>query len=248
MATKTRARVPGASEIVYPESDGQPMGETGVHVAVSFGLMSMLQHFYRGNSRVAILANMFVYYVEGNPSKCVCPDLFVTLGVDANPYRRIFKVWAEGKAPDLVVEVTSRETNEQDRVGKFQIYRDILKVREYILFDPLEEYLEPSLQGYRLDRRRYVPIARVAGRLPSEVLGLHLERDELNLRLYDPRTRRWVPTQEELEKELQQSKVARRREAEARHREAEARRQAEAEVARLRQEIEELRRKQATDS
>ena len=46
-----------------------------------------------------------------------------------------------------------------------------LKVREYFLFDPFEEYLKPSLQGYRLLRGPYKPIAAVENRLPSEVLG-----------------------------------------------------------------------------
>jgi Uma2 family endonuclease len=248
MATKTPILVPEHDEIEYPASDGQPMGETGIHVLVSYDTMGTLRHYYRGNPKVAIMANMFVYYVKGDPSKCVCPDVFVTHGVDTNPYRRTFKVWQEGKAPDLVFEITSRKTADQDRVEKFALFRDVLKVREYILFDPEEEYLEPSLQGYRLSRRRYVPILEVAGRLPSEVLGLHLERDGLDLRFYDPRAHCWIPTWDEESKELQENKAARRREAAALRRETAALRQAEAEVERLRRENQELRMKQRNDS
>jgi Uma2 family endonuclease len=228
-------------EIEYPDSDGQPMGETGIHVEVTLGVLAMLRQFYRGNPRVAVLANMFLYYIEGDPSKNVAPDLFVTLGVDADPTRRTFQVWKERKCPDLIVEVTSRKTRDQDQKEKFELYRDILKVREYFLFDPEEDYLEPSLQGYRLMGRRYRPIAQEAGRLPSEILGLHLERDGLSLRLYNPRTARWIPTQEELEMELEESKAARRREAAAR-------RKAEAEAERLRREIQALRQKKPKDS
>ena len=45
----------------------------------------------------------------------------------------------------------------------------------HLLFDPTEDYLDPPLQGFRLAGELYVPIEPIAGRLPSQVLGLHLE-------------------------------------------------------------------------
>ena len=71
---------------------------------------------------------------------------------------------------------------------KFRLYRDVLRVSEYFLFDPRAEYLKPPLQGFLLTSGDYVPIEPVAGRLPSQVLGLHLERDGEHLRLFDPAT------------------------------------------------------------
>ena len=223
-------------DIEYPDSDGQPMGETGIHVNVSFTLLDILVRYFAGRPRVAVHANMFLYYVEGDPTQNVAPDLFVTFGVPARLVRRTFKVWEERKGPDFVLEVTSRKTRTQDQVEKFEIYRDVLRVREYFLFDPEEDYLEPSLQGHRLVGRRYVRIAEVAGRLPSKVLGLHLERDGLDLRLYNPQTGLWLPTSQEIEDALRESEAAR-------HREEAARREAEAENQRLRREIEALRKK-----
>jgi hypothetical protein len=106
-------------------------------------------------------------------------------------------------------------------------------VPEYFLFDPLGEYLRPPLEGYRLRRGRYEAIKPVEGRLPSKVLGLHLEGRGRDLRLYYPTTKHWLPTPEEA---LQT--------AEARIlQESEARRQAESEVDRLRRELEQLRRR-----
>src|SRR5437899_3041737 len=113
MTARTKAFVASQPEIEYPDSDGQPMGETGIHVEVTLGLLAMLRHYYRGNPKVAVLANMFLYYVEGDPSQNVAPDLFVTLDVDADPHRRTFKVWEERKAPDLIIEVTSRKTRRE---------------------------------------------------------------------------------------------------------------------------------------
>src|SRR4051794_20843308 len=172
MATTSLIRSP--SEIEYPDSDGQPLGETGIHVNVILTLLDVIRRYYAGHPRVAILADMFLYYVEGDPTQNVAPDLFVTLDVPADTTRRTFKLWVERKGPDLVIEVTSKKTKSEDVKKKFEVYRDVLRVREYFLFDPEEDYLAPSLQGYRLVGRRYVRIRPVAGRLPSEVLGLHL--------------------------------------------------------------------------
>jgi len=48
--------------IEYPESDGEPMGETGFHVTLITFLLSMLREHFRNRSDVYVGANMFVYY------------------------------------------------------------------------------------------------------------------------------------------------------------------------------------------
>ncbi|MFN0112475.1 MAG: Uma2 family endonuclease, partial [Blastocatellia bacterium] len=62
-------------------------------------------------------------------------------------------------------------------------------VNEYFMCDPLNEYLRPALQGFRLVNDRYETIsADEMGRLKSEELGLWLERDGTRLRLWDAET------------------------------------------------------------
>jgi chromosome segregation ATPase len=61
----------------------------------------------------------------------------------------------------------------------------VLKVREYFLLDPLGDYLDPSLQGYRLQRGVYRSIKSVKGRLTSQVLGVEMERQGKRLALFD---------------------------------------------------------------
>jgi hypothetical protein len=78
-------------------------------------------------------------------------------------------------------------------------------------------------------------IEPASGRLPSVVLGLHLERDGSQLRLYDPRTQQWLRTPREDREALELAEAEREREAESR-------KLAEAEVERLRKELEALRR------
>ena len=78
------------------------------------------------------------------------PDVLVAFDVPKEPRRDNYLVWKEGKAPDVVVEITSKSTKQKDKKKKFEIYRDILRVSEYFLFDPTEDYLDPPLQGFRL--------------------------------------------------------------------------------------------------
>jgi len=90
-----------------------------------------------------------------------------------------------------------------------------------------------------------VAIEPLDGRLPSGVLGLHLEAHGDQLRFYDPSTGRWLPTPEEV---IDQTEAARQQAETERQREQAAREQAEAEVERLRRELEELRRRSTPEA
>ena len=96
--------------------------------------------------------------------------------------RRTYKLWQEGKAPSLVVEVTSESSRQQD-LEKKEIYAR-LGVLEYFLFDPLDEYLHPRLQGFRWVRGTYRPIPPDRdGSLLSKVTGLRFQAEGERLRL-----------------------------------------------------------------
>jgi Uma2 family endonuclease len=186
-------------EIDYLDSDGQPMGETPRHVRVILDTYESLDVRYADRQDVFVAANMFVHYVRGDRTKHVSPDVFATFGIDKNkqPERRSYLLWEEGKGPDFALEVTSSTTREEDLEDKYALYQDVLKVGEYFLFDPYGEHLEPALKGFRLSKGEYVPIKPRKGRLPSKVLGLHLEENQGELRLYDPSTDRWLLTPRE---------------------------------------------------
>jgi len=221
--------------IDYPTSDGKPMAETPLHMRILIDLIETLIAWFASDSMVYVWGNMFLYYEDGDPGKSVSPDVMVIKGVPKDKFRDTFKVWEEGgKTPNAIIEVTSKGTSENDEVDKFYLYQDVLRVEEYFLFDPRAEYLKPPLKGFRLVKGKYQPIKAVAGRLPSKVLGLHLERNGQELRLYDPRTGVWLTTPAEARAKAEADRV------EA----AEACARAEAEVERLRRELDSLRRQQ----
>ncbi len=215
--------------VYYPESDGEPMAETDVHRDQLIDLLIALKDYFRQDQQVYVAGNLLIYYEEGDAQASVAPDVFVVFGVSKEP-RRIYKLWEEGKAPDVAFEITSASTRVQDLGPKKGLY-EVLGVREYFLFDPLEEYLAPPLMGYRLEEKGY----RLMEDRPllSQVLGLELRVEEGRLRLYNQATGRRLPTPAE------EAEARRTAEAHAAE-EAKARRAAEAEVARLRAELSRL--------
>jgi Uma2 family endonuclease len=193
MRLSTSPRPPEADDdYFYPHSDGLPVGETPAHVRNLVLGTDILDAWFAGDPQVFVAGNMFIYYVPRNRRKHVSPDVFVVRGVPKDKPRKKYLLWEEGKGPDLVVELTSASTAKNDLGQKKRIYRDILGVREYVLFDPYGEYLKPALQGFLLQEGDDVPMPMVSGRLPSDVLGLHFEADGQDLRLYNPVTGCWL--------------------------------------------------------
>jgi Uma2 family endonuclease len=179
-------RLARTRQIYYPESDGRPMGETDLHRWWMIHIYDLLQQRYK-NEQVYVSSNLLLYYVEGDPKKFVVPDDFVVL--DCAPgRRRTFQVWAEQRVPNVVIEVTSRETKRQDQVIKPAVYAQI-GVKELFLYDPTLDYLTTPLQGYRLDQGEYVPIAgNRCGGLDCLELGISLSLDRERLVMSDTAT------------------------------------------------------------
>ena len=136
------AAIPSRQDVVYPgirrEAAGRVRSAPRRDLRPHLGLAAALP----GRSGRPRHGRLFLYYVEGNPRAVVCPDVFVAKGV-SKEQRRIYKLWEEGQVPCLVIEVTSESTRNEDFSKKKDLY-ERLGVEEYILHDPLGEYLRPS--------------------------------------------------------------------------------------------------------
>ncbi len=219
----------GQATIHYPETDGEPMGETDFHINVILYLRQALRYFFRQADQIYVAANMFFYYEEGNPHARRAPDVFVVKGVSKHD-RRIYRLWEERVAPCTVFEITSKSTRLEDLGTKRALY-EILGVQEYFLFDPLNEYVSTQLQGFRLVEGYYqqpLPLSE-DGSLLSEELGLILKPEQSLLRVLDAETGETVPTLDEsvaqTEAAVEQARAAvQQAETEAQRAEVEAQR------------------------
>lgn len=174
--------IPFQREIVYPESDGQPMAESDLHRKEMTYLIEALTEHFRQADDIYVAGNLFFYYKKGDPRAVVAPDVFVIKGV-AKRDRKVYKLWEEHRSPCLVVEVTSDTTRDEDLSDKRTVYEQ-LGVEEYFLFDPLGDYLDPRLQGHWLMNGRYRPAPLEAdGSLVSRTTGVALRVEGEHLRL-----------------------------------------------------------------
>jgi Uma2 family endonuclease len=207
----------------YPSSDGKPMAETDIHRDLMTDLIQILDDHFEARRDVYVSGNLLLYYERGNRKKSVAPDVFVVIGVEKKK-RETYLLWEEGKGPDFVLELSSKKTYRTDLTRKKKRYAEVLGVPEYFLYDPQHRYLNPSLQGYRLEQGVYLPISSVEERIPSRVLGLELGlKPDGEFGLFDPETQAWL---------LLRKERAKHAEARAEH--------AEAEVARLQAELQRL--------
>ena len=177
-------------DVFYPESDGQPMGETELHRDEIVYLIEAFKERFEEETDVYVGGDLFLYYRQGDPKAVICPDVMVVRGVPKLPLRRTFRLWEEGEAPCLVVEVSSDSTQGNDFASKKALY-ERLGIEEYFLYDPLATR-DPQLLGFRLaDDGRYRSVAAgPQGSLASQTTGVTLRMEGERVRAVETATGR----------------------------------------------------------
>jgi Uma2 family endonuclease len=217
-------------EIEYPETDGQPMAETDFQRKPLTYCVEALDAYFADKPQIYVSGNLLIYYEEGT-NQSFAPDVFVVFGVPKHN-RRIYKIWEEGKAPDVVIEILSKGTWKNDTGKKKNLYAQ-LGVKEYFLYDPVGDCLDKPLAGYWLDEDdEYKPIG--LDELPGGILSIdsHLLRLELRVKgdklyIYDSATKQYLYNYSEIHQAHLEANARAEVETKAR-REANARAKAEA--------------------
>ncbi|MBI2389291.1 MAG: Uma2 family endonuclease [Deltaproteobacteria bacterium] len=226
------ARAKSLDPVVYPETDH--MGEHELQRFIAELLRPLIERYLRQAGVVAhVGADTFIYFAKGDPTQRIAPDVYVLEGVSQDLAVSSWKLWEGTPAPRFALEVvTSDALKDYDDVpaifGRIGGY-------ELVLFDPEARptsrrrarftVFRRSAEGFRLVERTH------GDRVRSEALGCWLravgEGASLRVRLaLDAAGDELVPT-----------------EAEARDAAEAARVEVEAENARLRAELEALRRR-----
>ena len=231
-----------------PCDDGEPL-ETKRHRDQMNLLIDSLNEGWRDRHDFFVGGNMFLYYSETQSKRYDYrgPDVFVVLNT-SDRSRKSWVVWEEdGLAPNVIIELTSETTEDIDRGPKMRIYGRLLRVPSYVIYDPYTARLD----AYRfdLDHDRYEPVAPDSrGRVRCEPLGLYLGVVPGFHRNYraDAPWLRWIgedgavlPHPTEVADTVAERAA---REGERAAREGERADAAEQENARLREELERLRR------
>ncbi len=188
-----------------PYDDGIPM-ESPRHKAQMDLLIDSLLPKLAERTDGFVGGNMFVYFslAQVKNQDFRGPDFFAVLEVPKGE-RRSWVVWEEGKAPDVVIELLSDSTAEQDKNEKKLIYQNQLRVSEYFWFDPFKP---DDWAGFFLQKGVYQPlIPDEQNQLVSQSLGLALQRWQGSYKGIDAIWLRWatlkgelLPTYEEQER------------------------------------------------
>ncbi len=226
---------------LYPESDGEPMAETDLHIRWIIWMRQVLEGHFAQRPDVYISGNIMMYDIEGPDHTAVSPDILVSFGIGKTD-RRTYKVWEEGKAPDFVMEFSSRRTYNTDLEEKVAHYAT-MAIPEYFLCDVDRRYLPTPLMGFRLDGDTYREISLdVDDGLRSEVLDLNFHILDDGLGIYSPSAGKWLQTPADAATERVEQAEVRAEQAETLiQQEVEARQKAEAEVLRLQEELARLK-------
>ena len=231
----------------YPCEDDEPMAETDFHAEQITTLSDQFKRYFGINDLIHIGVDSFIYYEEGDITKCVAPDIYIVFGVEKYPLRRSFYTWKEGAVPVAVIEFLSDSTAHQDRTKKVELYLKDIGVQEYFIHQP--EMEKPAeFHGWQLNPSGDIVEIEpdVDGGLFSEALNLWLRWEDdqtTHVRLLRPYLPDGTPidTSMEIKHQLEHEKMLREEEQTLREEEQHLREEAEAKVSELEAELERLR-------
>jgi Uma2 family endonuclease len=169
------------SDLLYPDSDGQPMSDNTKQFRWIVVLKENLEILFADRSDVFVAGDLLWYAVEGRPDIRVAPDAMVVLGRPKGD-RGSYKQWQEDNiAPQVVFEILSPGNTVLEMSRKLLFYQRY-GVLEYYVFDP--DRL--NLAGYvRTEGNSLEEIVQMQGWV-SPLLGIRFELIEDDLTVYRP--------------------------------------------------------------
>jgi Uma2 family endonuclease len=206
---------PTNSEVIYPESDGQPMANNTTQFRWILVIQQNLDWMFAEEPNVFVAGDLFWYPVEGRPNIVNAPDVMVALGRPKGA-RGSYLQWKEDNIPPQVVFEILSPSNSQDEMDKKLLFYDRYGVEEYYIYDPSKNQLRGWLRGE--DGLDVIP--QMADWL-SPNLGIKFAWSEENLELYRPNGERflsYIEISQQVQEERQRADEERQRADEERQR------------------------------
>ncbi len=168
------------SEVIYPDSDGQPMADNTKQFRWIVTIQGGLDALFRDNPDVFVAGDLLWYPVEGDNKSCQAPDILVVFGRPKGD-RGSYKQWVENNIPiQVVFEILSPGNRFAAMIKKFKFYEHY-GVEEYYIYDPDAG----ELSGYLRADEELKPIEEIAG-FVSPRLGVKFELIDGELQIYRP--------------------------------------------------------------
>ncbi|MDB9312975.1 Uma2 family endonuclease [Spirulina sp. CS-785/01] len=123
------------SEIIYPDSDGQPIADNTQQFYWIVLIKENLERLFAPDPQVFVAGDLLWYPIEGHPEIRVAPDVMVVFGRPKGD-RGSYRQWEEDQiAPQVVFEILSPGNRLKEMTKKLQFY-DRYGVEEYYIYHP----------------------------------------------------------------------------------------------------------------
>ncbi len=227
---------PDTAEVIYPESDGQPMADNTEQFQWIVKIKENLEILFALQDNIFIAGNLLWYAVQGDVKVRQAPDAMVVFGRPKGK-RGSYKQWEEDNIPPQVVfEILSPGNKTKDMANKLLFYQRH-GVEEYYIYDPQTNELTGLVRS-----QENLEVIEEINNWVSPRLEVRFEVTPNTLEIYRPDGQRFL-TSVELnqirEQEYQRAEHERQR-AEQEYQRAEHERQ-EKEAAQLQLELERQR-------
>ncbi|NDJ15948.1 Uma2 family endonuclease [Myxacorys almedinensis] len=123
------------SDIIYPDSDGQPMADNTKQFEYIVYIKKGLDWIFANHPDVFVGGDLLWYPVEGNNKLRQAPDVMVVFGRPKGD-RGSYQQWREeGIPPQVVFEIIS-PGNTVPEMNRKHLFYERYGVEEYYLYDP----------------------------------------------------------------------------------------------------------------
>ena len=158
-------------EVIYPESDGEPISDHTLQFEWIVVIKDNLEAFFAQTPDVFVAGDLLWYPVEGSPKICAAPDAMVVFGRPKNQ-RGSYQQWNEAHvAPQVVFEILSPGNRFGEMLNQFLFYQRH-GAEEYYLYDPFRLEFDAWLRSE--DGGELLPVDDVNG-FVSPRLGVRFD-------------------------------------------------------------------------
>ena len=175
-------QLPSAAQqdIIYPDSDGQPMADNTKQFELIVLIKKNLDLLFANDPNVFVAGDLLWYPVEGNNKTRIAPDTMVVFGRPKGD-RGSYQQWREDNIPPQVVfEILSPGNTVIEMVKKSKLY-ERYGVEEYYLYDPERS----ELTGWLRSGSELEEIEEIRG-WTSPRLGIRFDLSDGELVIYRP--------------------------------------------------------------
>ena len=171
-----------STEIIYPESDGQPMASNTTHFILIVTIKENLDWFFSQNQnsdlKIFVAGDLLWYPVQGRNDLSTAPDIMVAISRPRG-HRGSYKQWVEDNIPPQVVFEILSPSNTQEEMDKKLLFYDRYGVEEYYIYD----YEANRLLVWLRQGDSLAPLVIVRG-WQSPRLGIQFEINDETLKMF----------------------------------------------------------------